>query len=196
MNRTLNAFPHPDYAVAVQFDDDLKLTEVMITLRRPPSHVCIAKRKMKADKHIKIGGQQIYNGRLHHNSRAVAMNEMHKYLMQSFSVVRNLIYTSQLVMPKRTKLFVVFGLPVDYGNVALRMTKQGFKFTGGDGSSPCNWDLDNLAWIWNKAIQDELVHQRILDSDTAQQLSGLSYQWVQVPHFKDRYIRILLAPNP
>ena len=49
-----------------------------------------------------------------------------------------------------------------------------------------NWDIDNLASIWLKCLNDVLIKKGILPDDTVKYLRKTTYEFIPVYNFKDR----------
>jgi hypothetical protein len=151
-----------------------------ITLKEFPTHVPLTKTKM-----FKISTQGVYNSKLHYHSRSKVIDTLKNYIRHNITDVA----------PVKTELFPVkiqllFFAPSNWGNV--RMSKGFLKWSPAkDGYHPVH-DLDNLAWIWGKTIQDCLVDKKILPDDTIEYINHIEYVYILTEELNERKIVIKL----
>lgn len=151
-----------------------------IELKQFPTHVQLSKTKL-----FKISTQGVYNSKLHYHSRSKVIEEMKKYVKSHLSIV---LPINNSLFPIKIKLS--FFAPINWGNV--RMSKGVLKWMPAkEGYHPIH-DLDNLAWIWSKVIQDCLVSKGIIPEDTVEFIDNIEYIYIPIKNFDDRVIIIQL----
>lgn len=75
-------------------------------------------------------------------------------------------------------------VPKNYGSV--RMVKGKITWKPPHDRYKPNWDLDNLAFIWLKSLNDGLVKAGVLPDDTVEYLNSTAYSVHYVKNFANR----------
>jgi hypothetical protein len=133
--------------------------EITIELNEFPTHIPYTKNKVAPNKYCKINNQSLYNGKINRQSRAVFMENMHKYILNNLPNIKLTEFPIWVSLD--------FYTIINHGSIQRRMkdgipqilypeVKEGYVPT---------WDLDNLATIWRKAINDSLTHKGIIPDD-------------------------------
>jgi len=140
---------------------------MVIRLKNFPTHIAVSDNKTYANRYMKINGQSIYNGKLNRFSRNIAIKNLHNYI------------TSQLPKNKKIteypiKIKYLFKVVKNYGSISRRKEKIIWKPY--KDNYRANWDIDNLAGIWIKAINDTLVKNKIIIDDTVVFIKGGDYE--------------------
>lgn len=143
-----------------------------------PTHVNLSKNKT-----FKISTQSIYNHRLHHHERSKIISFMKEYVKQQ---IPSNWCVSEQVFP--VKLHLTFYTPINWASV--RMVKGELKWKKPANNYQAQHDLDNLAWIWGKVIQDCLKECLVIPEDTVDFVNDVEYSYVVVDTFEDRQIHL------
>ena len=102
-------------------------------------------------KKLKINGQTIYSGNLHHYTRAKVVEQMHVYLEE---YIKEQLGEADLSHLFPLEISLHFFAPINYGNV--RIYKQEVRWKQPEDDHEPNWDVDNQ-WIWGKCFNDTLI---------------------------------------
>jgi len=159
-----------------------------ITLNEFPTHIAKTNNKIKANKMLKINNQAIYNGFIGRFTRNIVINNLHDYL--SIEIGR---YVPGLI---RKKIELPVNITVDiytvinHGSISMRSGKLCWK--PAKASYEPTWDIDNLATIWIKCINDVLVKEGVLPDDNVSCISGMRYNFIEVQDLKDRKLEITI----
>ena len=154
----------------VEFTLCMARKKIKITLPQFPSHVKISKNKS-----MKLGYNKIYAG-INHFVREKTVRQIHDF------VEAHVPMGLELPVPVGTHLRIY--VPINYGNV--RMVKGNITWKPPHDRYKPNWDLDNLAFIWLKSLNDGLVKAGILPDDTVEYLNSTAYSVHFVKTFEQR----------
>jgi len=144
--------------------------KIKITLPQFPSHVKISKTKS-----MKLGYNKIYAG-INHFVREKTVRQIHEFVEAYVPI------GLELPAPVGTHLRIY--VPINYGNV--RMVKGNITWKPPHDRYKPNWDLDNLAFIWLKSLNDGLVKAGVLPDDTVEYLNSTAYSVHFVKTFEQR----------
>jgi hypothetical protein len=154
----------------------------MIVLDKFPTHIEYTDNKTAPNKFIKINNQSIYNGKLNRFSRAIAVKNLHGYIeskiKQSCCPIQKYPITITYII-KTVK---------NHGSISMRKGKLYWKEA--NASYVPNWDIDNLAFLWIKAINDTLVKSGIIPEDNVSYVKGGKYKIKYVKDLNNREIII------
>jgi len=156
-----------------------------ITLKQFPTHIAKTNNKIAPNKMLKINNQAIYNGYVNRFTRNIVMNNLHNYLIPIFKV-----FSSSPFYSLPIKVTVNIYTVKNHGSISMRKGKLCWK--PAKASYIPNWDIDNLASIWIKAINDSLVKSKLLPDDTIEYIKGGCYNYHEVKDIKDRKIEIII----
>ena len=154
----------------VEFTLCMARKKIKITLPQFPSHVKISKNKS-----MKLGYNKIYAG-INHFVREKTVRQIHDF------VEAHVPMGLELPVPVGTHLRI-YG-PINDGNV--RMVKVNITWKPPHDRYKPNWDLDNLAFIWLKSLNDGLVKAGVLPDDTVEYLNSTAYSVHFVKTFEQR----------
>ena len=144
-----------------------------VTMDKFSTHVPLNK---KRSKWMKIGFNRIYSG-MNFHLRNLVVSHMHEYISSCIPAG-----VKPLRPGLRCKLIVK--VPKNFGNIRRVKGKLSWKKPPKDHRP--NWDLENLANIWIKCINDTLVGREVIPDDTVGVISGISYEFVECEEFEDR----------
>lgn len=154
---------------------------ITISLKEFPTHLPYTKNKKAPDKFIKLNFQAIYNGKINRFTRAILMDNLHKYVMSQ--------------VPKKTrvshypvKIEYIFKTVINHGDISRRNGKLIWKYPS--NKYVPGWDIENLANIWIKGGNDALVNANVLIDDSVNYVLGTSHEVQFVDDLKDREIII------
>ena len=156
-----------------------------ITLKEFPTHIAITDNKYKANKYIKINSQVLYNNKLQTFSRAIAVENLHKYILKNI--------TKYNVIDYPVKIHYTFYHVINNGDISRRKDTEGVYSIRWKEPSPTyepKNDLDNMNWIWIKTIQDCIVKSGIIGNDTLNYVNGFKVDYEQVDKLEDRCIKV------
>ena len=86
------------------------------------------------------------------------------------------------------KLHLTFYTPINWASV--RMVKKELKWRKPVNNYQAQHDLDNLAWIWGKVMQDCLKESSLIPEDTVDFVNDVEYTYCAVDTFEDRRINL------
>lgn len=135
-----------------------------------PTHIKVSKVKF-----MKLGYNKLYAG-INHFVREKIVKQVHEYV--DAHIPKGL----DISTPIGTHLHIY--APINFGSV--RMVKGNLTWKPPHDRYKPNWDLDNLAFIWLKSLNDGLVKANILPDDTVEFLTSTSYTIHFVDDFEDR----------
>lgn len=159
-----------------------------IVLGRFPTHVKTTRNKKSPNKYIKVNGQNIYNGKMNPFARAIAMDEIHKYIIKKLKGVK----------PITKPIFIkyVFRTVINHGDVRRIHFKLDNKtkivWKKPDKGYKARYDLDNMSYVWIKGFQDSLEISGIIEDDTVSNVQGYSVHYEEIEEFNEREIEITL----
>lgn len=102
-------------------------------------------------KKLKINGQTIYSGNLHHYTRAKVVKQLHEYLSKH---IKEQLGEADLSHLFPLQITLHFFSPINYGDI--RIYKGGLSWKKPVAGYEPSWDADNQ-WIWGKCFNDSLV---------------------------------------
>ena len=153
-----------------------------LILDRFPTHIEKTNNKVAPNKFWKINSQAIYNGAIQRFTRAIVVNNMHKYII-------NQLESQELPSfdyPVQLNLGIY--IPINYANVARRNGIVSWKKPA-EGYEPST-DEDNVRWIWEKCIKDCLSKLKVWPDDTMYWCRGTSSIVHFIDELDDRRIEI------
>lgn len=151
-----------------------------------PTHIAKTNNKVAPNKMIKLNNQAIYNSNLNRFARNIVMTNMHEYLRGVFKPYRSDFKKSDTQYPIKIKLTVY--TVINHGSISMRKGKICWRYPK-SGYIP-NWDIENLATMWLKAICDVLVGMKFIPDDNIKYVSGIEYEYKEVEHLDDRKLII------
>lgn len=154
-----------------------------IILEKFPTHIAKTNNKFAPNKMIKLNNQAIYNGALNRFARNIVMTNLHNYVIKEIK--------TDLQPPLETfPLWLVIEIHTvkNHGSISMRKGKICWKAPELDYKP--NWDIENLASIWVKAINDSLTMCGIIPDDNIEYINQISYKFVKVKNLDDRKIVI------
>ena len=155
-----------------------------IIINQFPTHIAKTKNKVAPDKYIKINGQSIYNSNLNRFARNIVMSNLHDYLEPAFKPFKGLI--TEYPIKITINIFTVR----NHGAISRRSGTIRWKKPKSDYVP--NWDIENLATIWIKAINDTLSKTGVIPDDNIKYLNGVSYNYIEVEDINDRKLEIII----
>lgn len=146
----------------------------MLILNNFPTHIAKTNNKVAPNKYWKINSQGIYNGAVQRFTRAIIVENMHKYIIEQLSSQE----LPKIDSPVQLKLDVY--IPINYatvrrkkdGTISWKEPKEDYE--------PTN-DEDNITWIWTKTIKDCLTHLKVWKDDNLMYCRGTD----SMVHFVD-----------
>ena len=150
--------------------------EVEIEINQFPTHIHISKNKIQ-----KISGNSIYSG-MHPMVRSKLFHMMHDFLLQYIPDGYNVLTP--------ISLDIKFYVPINYGDVRFIKKNNAVSWKVPPADYVPRWDIDNLAWPWNKAILDVLVKKFIIEDDTVEQVQSVRYHFFPCETLEERKIVI------
>lgn len=154
----------------------------MITLKYFPTHIERTQNKIKSNKFIKINNQSIYNGAITRFSRAIVINNIHKWILSELQ---------DQDLPKindPVKLVLRFYTVRNHNTI--KRIKEKIQWKPPEDNYIINWDEDNLRGIWEKTIKDCLTKLGVWPDDTAYYCRGIDSEIIFVDHIEERKIEI------
>ena len=157
-----------------------------IVIENFPTHIAKTNNKTKANKMVKLNNQAIYNSNLNRFSRNTVMQNLHKYLASQIKPYKKTFLREGTQYP--IKLEIVIHTVKNHGSIQMRNHKLCWKYPTEDYIP--NWDIENLATIWIKAICDTLVSLKMIPDDNINYLSSISYKFKEVKDLDKRKLEI------
>ena len=161
---------------------------MIIIIPEFPTHIARTDNKVAVNKMIKINNQSIYNGGLNRFARNIVMTNMHKYLRKQLKPYVKTWKREKVVFPISIDLTIC--TVVNHGSISMRSGKICWKYPK-EGYEP-NWDIENLATIWIKALNDTLTELGFIPDDNIVYIHKISYNFKDVEDLKDRALIILI----
>ena len=152
-----------------------------IVLKQFPTHIAYTDNKYAPNKMKKLNNQNIYNGALNRFSRAIAMRNLHHYIIDQ-------IPKGMVIDKYPIKIHYLFKTVKNHGSISMRKTGICWKPPKDDYKA--NWDIQNLAMIWMKAGDDALTRAGVIIDDNVAFVQGSSYDLKFVEKLEDREIII------
>jgi hypothetical protein len=150
------------------------------------THVSKTDNKKTPNKYWKINNQALYSGTLNQFSRAIVVEKLHHYMINSFK--------SEIFDLKIEKIFsihYVFYTVRNHGAITRRLGKISWKPVTETYKS--NWDLNNISDIWIKTGNDALVLAGVLVDDNTDVIDKTMYQMKVVDHIDDLELEIIIT---
>jgi hypothetical protein len=141
-----------------------------LVLPKFPTHIFVSKKKA-----MKLGYNNIHAG-INHYVREKTVKQLHDYIEEYLPT------GLKIDGPVGTRLIIY--VPINFGSV--RMLKGEIRWKVPDKTYKPNWDLDNLAFVWLKILNDSLVSSGIIPEDTVEYLQGTLYKVEFVSTFEER----------
>lgn len=155
-----------------------------IEITQFPTHIAKTDNKYAPNKMIKINNQSIYNGAVNRFTRATVMKNLHAYLKNELSP-----YLSSLpVFKYPLKISLDVHTVINHGNISMRKGKICWKPAEEDYEP--NWDIENLASIWIKALNDAMTQLGFIKDDNVKFISKVGYEYHQVKDLDERKLII------
>lgn len=132
------------------------------------THVAKTKNKKAPNKYIKINNQAIYNGGLNKFARAIAVDNLHTYLIPFIKSG----CPNQLIHPPYQIALDIY-VPINYGDVR-RLTTNGIPYLSWkepDKDYEPRWDIGNLGEIWLKVFEDALQLAGVITNDNVKYIT-------------------------
>lgn len=159
---------------------------MVIEIPEFPTHIAKTDNKYAANKMIKINNQSIYNGAINRFTRAVVMNNMHAYLAVQLHEYLPLFLRESITFP--VCVDVEIHTVINHGDISMRKGKICWKPAVEDYEP--GWDIENLAAIWIKALNDVFTRSKFIPDDNVKYISCVSYKFVEVADLQDRKLII------
>lgn len=159
---------------------------MVIEIPEFPTHIAKTDNKIAPNKMMKINNQAIYNGAINRFSRAIVMNNLHNYLALQVQPYLAAFQREPPVFPICVDLEVHTVL--NHGHISMRKGKTCWK-----PASPTyepGWDVENLASIWIKALNDVFTRLGFIKDDNVKYISCVSYRFEEVRNLEDRKLVI------
>jgi hypothetical protein len=155
-------------------------TDFNFILSKFPSHIQTSgpSKKKPLGTWKKVGGNTIYAG-VHWTTRNSMFRYLHQYIKDELP--------DNLPSFANGRLHIDIHCPVNWGLVK-RTKDKGLSWKPPKKDYKPNWDIDNLAWPWIKAILDTLVRSGVVPEDNISIISGNSYTFVPCDTFEERKI--------
>lgn len=152
-----------------------------------PTHVAKTNNKVAPNKMLKINNQAIYNGYINRFTRNIVIGNMHRWLEKALGKSSShKLDTSLFPVTVTVNIYTV----KNHGSISMRSGTVRWK--PAKASYKPNWDIDNLATIWIKAICDVLTKEGIIPDDNISYIKGIRYNYFEVEDIKDRKIEIII----
>jgi len=150
------------------------------------THVAYTNNKSAKNKYWKINGQAIYDGSVNKFKRAIIVENMHHFIINSLD--DSLL---NLKIDKVINMRYIFNTVKNHGSISRRGDKTCWKPAKKDYKS--NWDIYNLASFWIKTIDDALVEAGVLVDDNTDVINEAAYKKVEVDHIDDLELEIIIT---
>lgn len=158
----------------------------IISISNFPTHIAKTNNKTKSNKMIKVNNQAIYNSNLNRFSRNIVMKNLHNYLIKEIKPYKETFLRESYRPPFEIEI-TIFTV-INHGSISMRDHKISWKYPTEDYIP--NWDIENLATIWIKAICDSLVMLKIIPDDNISYINKISYKFKEVENLTDRKLVI------
>jgi hypothetical protein len=158
-------------------------TLVSFTINQFPTHIAKSNNKVKANKFVKINNQSIYNGTLHHMSRARVIDNLKTFVMEQLQDVPK-------GLKSKIKTSYRFYTVINHGDIKRIKGETRWK-PPKKGYMP-SWDIQNLAFVWMKVIDDCLQESGIIKNDNVSYMLGGNYEFVEIDNYEQRKIIVEL----
>jgi len=152
---------------------------VKLVLDKFPTHVAYTENKKAPDKYTKVNNQSIYNGKINRFSRNTAVRNLHSY-------VEGKIPSSTKLVNYPLKIKYLIRTVKNHGSISRRNGKIIWKPAKKDYVP--TWDIDNLAFLWIKTINDTLTKKGVIIDDNVNYVISGCYEVEFVDDLEDREI--------
>lgn len=155
---------------------------MIFVLDKFPTH--IAYTKGKNPKFVKINYQNIYNGRVHTFSRAIMIGNLHEY-------IKGAIPEGTPIGENLREIIEVYTV-INHDSISRRKSGEDYIIYW---KKPVEnyipkWDIENLASIWSKVINDTLQELNYLHDDNITYIKEITYRFIPVEDLDSRKIII------
>lgn len=154
--------------------------KIKIEIPKFITHIAKTNNVKAPNKYVKINNQSIYNGALNKFSRAIAIDNMHKYIDTYLLKYRGLNLSKNVNI--NFKIYTV----INHGSISLR--KGIICYKPAKANYIPNWDIENLASIWIKAFNDSLTKNNVILDDNVSVITKISYEFIEVKDLDERQI--------
>lgn len=153
-----------------------------IIIKKFPTHIAKTRNKVAPDKFIKVNNQSIYNSNLNRFARNIVMSNLHSYLEPILKPFKGCFRDFPV------KVTVSIYTVKNHGSISRRGGKICWK--PATKTYKPNWDIENLATIWIKAINDSLTKEGIIPDDNIMFIDEIRYKYHEVSHIDKRKLII------
>lgn len=155
-----------------------------ITFNEFPTHIAKTNNKIKENKFTKVNNQSIYSGTLHFQQRAVVVENLKKYVEGQLPSLKEPIASS-------IKPLYKFYTVINHGDI--KRVKGQIQWNPPKVDYSPNWDIQNLAFLWMKTIDDALQDKGIIKNDNVAYVKGGSYDFIEIENYEQRKIVVDLV---
>lgn len=162
---------------------------INFVLNEFPTHVAYTK-SVKNPKYIKVNYQNIYNGRINMFSRAIMVGNLHKYISENIS--------EGSPLGKNLDEEIEIHTVVNHDTISRRKDSSGnyrILWKPPEIEYVPRWDIENLASIWSKVINDTLIELNYLEDDTIDYIQSIKYKFIPIDNINERKIIIKFYRN-
>lgn len=161
---------------------------IKFTLKEFPTHVAKTNNKVAPNKMLKINNQAIYNGYVNRFARNIVIGNMHSWLIGELRKQKP--YTLPMMKSFPIDVTITIYTVRNHGSISMRSGTVRWKPV--TKAYVPNWDIDNLATIWVKTINDVLTKEEIIPDDNIDYIRSCKYKYVEVSDIKNRKIIITI----
>jgi hypothetical protein len=162
------------------------MEERMITISMPlPTHIAKTNNQKAANKYWKINNQDLYSGKINRFSRAIIVQNMHHFVINSLD---DSLLNIQLPVIKY--IHYIFHTVRNHGSVTRRLGKICWKPAKKNYKS--TWDLNNISDIWIKTGNDALTEAGVIVDDNTDVIFRTLYEQKIVEHIDDSELEIII----
>ena len=155
-----------------------------IEINNFPTHIAKTKNKVAPNKYVKLNNQSIYNSNLNRFARNIVVGNLHAYLAPYLKPHADVLR----IFPRVIEVHIY--TVRNHGSISRRKGNIIWKPAAEDYKP--HWDIENLATIWTKVINDSLVKANVIPDDTIEYVNGVFYKYYEVEDIKDLKIVIQL----
>ena len=138
------------------------------------------------NKYWKINNQAIYNGSVNTFTRAIIVNNMHRYIINALpEEVMN------LKLETINHIHYIFRTVRNHGSITRRGDKISWKPVT-EKENLKKWDLNNISDFWIKTGNDALVLAGVLVDDNTDVIYRTKYELVIVDHIDELELEIII----
>lgn len=160
---------------------------IVLELNRFPTHIEFS--KGKNPRFVKVNYQNIYNGRINEFSRALMVRNLHSFI--EGELPRGVPLGNNL--EEEIEIYTV----VNHDSISRRKQAGVYNILWKPASLDYipRWDIENLASIWSKVINDTLIELNYLENDTIHYITSIKYNFIPIEDLNDRKILIKFYRN-